>query len=118
MPFFSIVTPVYNPPADALLECIKSMKNQSFTDWEWCVVDDQSTDKHVQRILQRAMAKDSRIRVAIRETNGGIVEASQDALDMATGEFVGLLDHDDTLDPEALTKVASGLLTVVEELGK
>ena len=110
MPFFSIVTPVYNPPADALLECIKSMKNQSFTDWEWCVVDDQSTDKRVQKILSRAMAKDSRIRVARRATNGGIVEASQDGLDMATGEFVGLLDHDDALAPEALAKVAATLL--------
>ena len=110
MPFFSIVTPVYNPPADALLKCIESMRKQTFTDWEWCVVDDQSTDNHVQRILQRAMAKDSRIRVAIRETNGGIVEASQDALDMAAGEFVGLLDHDDALAPEALAKVAATLL--------
>jgi glycosyltransferase involved in cell wall biosynthesis len=110
MPFFSVVTPVYNPPVDALQECIKSMKNQTFTDWEWCVVDDQSTDKHVQSILQRAMAKDSRIRVALRSTNGGIVEASQDALDMAAGEFVGLLDHDDALDPEALAKVAATLL--------
>ena len=110
MPFFSIITPVYNPPAEALLECIKSMKNQSFTDWEWCVVDDQSTDKHVQKILHRAMARDSRIRVSRRATNGGIVEASKDALDLATGEFVGLLDHDDTLNPEALAKVAEALL--------
>ena len=110
MPFFSIVTPVYNPPADALLECIESMKNQSFTDWEWCVVDDRSTHKYVQTILQRAMASDSRIRVALRSTNGGIVDASQDGLDMATGEFVGLLDHDDTLDSEALAKVAATLL--------
>ena len=110
MPFFSIVTPVYNPPADALLECIKSMTNQSFTDWEWCVVDDQSTDKRVQKILSRAMAKDARIRVARRATNGGIVEASQDGLDMATGEFVGLLDHDDALAPEALARVAATLL--------
>lgn len=86
------------------------MKNQSFTDWEWCVVDDRSTHKYVQTILQRAMAGDSRIRVALRSTNGGIVDASQDGLDMATGEFVGLLDHDDTLDPEALAKVAATLL--------
>jgi len=110
MPFFSIVTPVYNPPADALLECIKSMTRQSFTDWEWCVVDDQSTNKYVQKILQKAMARDPRIRVALRATNGGIVDASQDALHMATGEFVGLLDHDDTLDPEALARVAETLL--------
>ena len=74
------------------------------------MVDDQSTDKHVQKILHRAMARDSRIRVSRRATNGGIVEASKDALDLATGEFVGLLDHDDTLNPEALAKVAEALL--------
>jgi len=47
MPKFSIVTPVYNPPAEALKACIASMKSQSFKDWEWCVVDDKSTQPHV-----------------------------------------------------------------------
>lgn len=111
MPKFSIVTPVYNPPAEALNACIASMKSQLFADWEWCLVDDKSTLPHVRKILDRAQAGDSRIRVMYRETNGGIVAASQDSLDMAVGEFIGLLDHDDALHANALKLVAKRLGT-------
>ena len=105
MPRFSIVTPVYNPPARALRACIKSVRTQNFADWEWCIVNDCSTEPHVRKILNRLAAKDSRVRVAHRTTNGGIVAASQDGLDMATGEFVALLDHDDVLAKRALKRV-------------
>jgi glycosyltransferase involved in cell wall biosynthesis len=105
MPRFSIVTPVYNPPAKALKACIKSVRKQNFDDWEWCIVNDCSTQPHVRKILNRLAAKDSRIRVAHRTTNGGIVAASQDGLDMATGEFVALLDHDDVIAKRALKRV-------------
>jgi len=111
MPKFSIVTPVYNPPAEALQACIASMKSQTFTDWEWCIVDDKSSAPHVSKILDKAQRGDARIRVAYREQNGGIVAASQDALDLATGEFIGLLDHDDALHATALQKVAARLDT-------
>ena len=105
MPRFSIVTPVYNPPAKALKACIKSVIQQNFDDWEWCIVNDCSTKPHVRKILNRLAAKDSRVRVAHRTTNGGIVAASQDGLDMATGEFVALLDHDDVIAKRALKRV-------------
>mgnify|MGYP000102830014 FL=1 len=105
MPRFSIVTPVYNPPAKALKACIKSVRKQNFDDWEWCIVNDCSTKPHVRKILNRLAAKDSRVRVAHRATNGGIVAASQDGLDMATGEFVALLDHDDVIAKRALKRV-------------
>ena len=105
MPRFSIVTPVYNPPAKALKACIKSVRKQNFDDWEWCIVNDCSTQPHVRKILNRLAAKDSRVRVAHRATNGGIVAASQDGLDMATGEFVALLDHDDVIAQRALKRV-------------
>jgi glycosyltransferase involved in cell wall biosynthesis len=105
MPRFSIVTPVYNPPAGALKACIKSVRKQNFDDWEWCIVNDCSTQPHVRKILNRLAAKDSRVRVAHRATNGGIVAASQDGLDMATGEFVALLDHDDVIAKRALKRV-------------
>lgn len=109
MPRFSIVTPVYDPPAKALKACIKSVRKQSFEDWEWCIVDDCSTKPHVKRILSRFAVKDSRIRVQHRSTNGGIVAASQDGLDMATGEFVALLDHDDVIAKRALKLVDAEL---------
>ena len=105
MPRFSIVTPVYNPPAKALKACIKSVRKQNFDDWEWCIVNDCSTQPHVRKILNRLAVKDSRVRVAHRTTNGGIVAASQDGLDMATGEFVALLDHDDVIAKRALKRV-------------
>ena len=105
MPRFSIVTPVYNPPAKALKACIKSVRKQNFDDWEWCIVNDCSTQPHVRKILNKLAAKDSRVRVAHRATNGGIVAASQDGLDMATGEFVALLDHDDVIAQRALKRV-------------
>lgn len=110
MPRFSIVTPVYNPPARALRECIKSVRKQSFEDWEWCIVNDCSTQPHVRRILNKFAAKDSRVRVTHRITNGGIVAASQDGIDMATGEFVALLDHDDVITKRALKRVNEELL--------
>ncbi len=102
---FSIVTPVYDPPADVLQAMLRSVADQSFVDWELCVVDDRSTQPHVRQILDEAAAGDSRMRVRYRETNGGIVAASNDALDMAEGEFVALLDHDDELHPDALRLV-------------
>ena len=111
MPRFSIVTPVYNPPARALKACIKSVRKQNFADWEWCIVNDHSTQPHVKRILNRLAARDSRVRVMHRVTNGGIVAASQDGLDMATGEFVALLDHDDVIAKRALKRIDEELRT-------
>lgn len=109
MPLFSIVTPVYNTPSDVLQWCIDSVLAQTNTAWEWCLVDDCSTTPQVRKVLAKAARKDARIRVAFRPTNGGIVAASQDALDMATGEFIALLDHDDVLHPDALKWVAERL---------
>jgi glycosyltransferase involved in cell wall biosynthesis len=106
MPIFSIVTPVYNTPIKALKSCIASVRKQTFADWEWCIVNDCSTQPKVGKLLDRLAAKDSRIRVMHRSSNGGIVAASQDGLDMATGDFIALLDHDDELNVYALEEVA------------
>ena len=111
MPRFSIVTPVYNPPPKALKACIKSVVKQNFPDWEWCLVNDCSPDPRIRKILDRWATKDSRIRVMHRTVNGGIVAASQDGLDMATGEFVALLDHDDKLAERALGVINKELNT-------
>lgn len=104
-PRFSIVTPVYDPPADVLVEMIDSVRAQSFTDWQLVLVDDCSPSPHVMPILRDAAASDSRIVVVERTDNGGIVAASNDGLAAATGEFIGLLDHDDTLVVDALRLV-------------
>lgn len=108
-PFFSVITPVFNPPLWALEECITSVLSQTFTDWEWCIADDASSDVRVTRRLQQLADSDSRIRLVIRDRNGGIVEASNSALELARGEFIALLDHDDSLTPNALDVIANHL---------
>ncbi|HEY8545287.1 MAG TPA: glycosyltransferase [Acidimicrobiales bacterium] len=105
MPRFSIVTPVYDPPADVLEAMLASVRAQTFTDWEHVLVDDASPSPHVQSILRKAAAADPRVKVQRRAENGGIVAASNDALALATGEFVALLDHDDELHRDALRLV-------------
>jgi len=107
VPLFSIVTPVYNPPIDAFESCIESVLAQTYTDWEWCLVDDSSTNPRVREIMERLARKDKRVRIAFRQTNGGIIAASQDALDRATGKFIALLDNDDELSLNALELTAN-----------
>jgi GT2 family glycosyltransferase len=108
-PRFSVLTPIYETPPAVLAAMLKSVERQSFGDWELCLVDDASTSAHVGEALAQAAARDPRIRLVERATNGGIVAASNDALAMARGEFVALLDHDDALHPDALALVAEAL---------
>jgi glycosyltransferase involved in cell wall biosynthesis len=107
---FSIVTPVYETPADVLWLAIESVLAQTFGDWELCLVDDCSPSARVRELLDECAAMDPRVRVEHRAENGGIVHASNTALAMATGEFVALLDHDDRLHPDALALVDEALV--------
>jgi glycosyltransferase involved in cell wall biosynthesis len=108
-PRFSVVTPVYETPEALLLAAIDSVERQTWGDWELVLADDGSIAPHVHRILDEAAARDPRIRVIRRPANGGIVAASNDALDAARGEFVALFDHDDELHPDALARVAAAI---------
>ncbi|WP_236676805.1 glycosyltransferase family 2 protein [Aquariibacter lacus] len=108
-PRFSIVTPTYNTPPELLQACIDSVRAQHYPHWELCLADDASPDPRVRALLQAAAAAEPRIRLVLRERNGHIVEASNSALARAGGDFVVLLDHDDTLAPQALQSVARAL---------
>jgi glycosyltransferase involved in cell wall biosynthesis len=104
-PLISIITPVYNTPLRVLKECIESVQAQSYRNWELCLVDDKSPNPECRELIKRYADRDSRIRYSFRDNNGGIVAASNDALSLAKGEFVGLLDHDDVLEPDAIEQV-------------
>ena len=104
-PRYSIVTPVYAPPRAAFESCVASVLAQTSSDWQWCLVDDASPDPWVAARLAELQASDPRIETYRRPRNGGIVAASNDALAMARGEFVVLLDHDDELSHDALAEV-------------
>jgi GT2 family glycosyltransferase len=101
-PLFSIVTPVYEPPLDVLEQTIESVLAQTFTDWEWVLVDDCSPSDEVRDLLHHYADRDPRIKVVEREVNGHIVAASNDAIRAAIGQFLVFLDHDDLLTTDAL----------------
>lgn len=109
MPLFSVITPVYNTPAKEFREMVQSVIDQSFTDWELILVNDNSPASHVVAELSWATETDDRVRVIHRATNGGISAASNDAVDAAQGTFLVLLDHDDTLTPDALELIAEAI---------
>jgi O-antigen biosynthesis protein len=109
MPLISIITPVYDTPEPVLRAMVDSVRSQSFTDWELCLVDDCSPSSRPREVLAEYAAQDPRIRVETRTENGGIVAASNDALAMARGEFVSFLDHDDELYPGALERTVEAL---------
>ncbi|MBY0512472.1 MAG: glycosyltransferase, partial [Gemmataceae bacterium] len=107
-PTFSILVPVYNVAPRWLHEAIESVRAQIYPHWELCLADDKSTDPELVRYLNR-LPPDPRIGLARRATNGHICNATNAAADLATGEFVCLLDHDDALAPHALFAVAERL---------
>lgn len=105
----SIVMPTYNSPISWLKEAISSVENQLYPHWELCISDDCSTSKATLDELQTYSTRDPRIKIVFRSQNGGIVAASNSAIDLATGEFIAFLDHDDKLSKDALFWIAEEL---------
>ncbi len=108
-PKISIVVPVYNPPRPFLEAMIESVHNQTYANWELCLADGASTAEYVRPVLEQAAASDPRIRVEFLPANAGIVGNSNAAAARATGDYLGLLDHDDLLAPYALHEVVAAL---------
>jgi GT2 family glycosyltransferase len=108
-PLISFVTPVYNTPEPYLRAMIESVIRQTYPRWELCLADDASTAPHVRPVLEEYRARDPRIKVVLRDSNGHISAASNSALGLATGDFVALVDHDDEIPPDALYWVVKEL---------
>jgi GT2 family glycosyltransferase len=105
-PLLSIVVPVYRPALWYFRECVRSVVEQTYRNWELCLCDDGSKDPELTEALRQFAADDPRIKALSLEPNGGISAATNRALESAGGEFIVLLDHDDALDPEALSEMA------------
>lgn len=103
-PKISIIMPVYNVEKIWLEKAIQSVFNQLYENWELCVVDDGSSEKQVRETLLK-YGKNEKVKIKFLEENRGISEASNQALSLASGEWVGFLDHDDELSPDALYEV-------------
>jgi O-antigen biosynthesis protein len=101
-PLVSIVMPVHNPELAWLDQALGSVQSQIYTRWELCIADDASSDPAVRTALEKWVKADKRIKVIFRSQNGHISAASNSALNLAQGEWVALLDHDDVLAKDAL----------------
>ena len=101
---FSIIVPVFNTPESYLREMIESVLNQSYEKLELCIADGSTMDKPWE-IIKEYQQKDSRIKYKKLQENKGISENTNEALNLASGEFVALFDHDDVLELDVLFQV-------------
>lgn len=106
LPKISLITPVYNTDEALFDEMVDSVIGQIYGNWELCLVDDASPSAHVKPMLERAAARDGRIKVRHLAVNRGISVATNAGVDIATGEFVAFLDHDDLITPDCLGEFA------------
>lgn len=105
----SILVPVYNTPADVLDATIQSVLTQTYPNWELCICDDCSTLQETLDVLEAYKGVDWRIKIIRAPTNLNIARATNLCAEMAAGEFLGFLDHDDVLEPDALAGVAEAV---------
>lgn len=105
-PKFSILMPVYNTPPNYLITSIESVRAQIYNNWELCISDNASTDEEIRELLKKYADSDPRIKVAFRESNGGISTNSNNALALAEGDYVAYLDSDDEITEGCLLRYA------------
>lgn len=108
-PLISVAVPAFRTPETFLIQMMESLLAQTYSNWELCIANGSPEDTVMKGILEEYMKKDSRIRVSELTENKGIAGNTNAALEMAEGEFVGLLDHDDLLAPNALYEVVKAL---------
>ena len=108
-PTFSVLLPTFESDPKWLQEAVESVKKQVYPHWQLCIADDASTSTAVHDMLDD-LARDPRVTIVRRLQNGHISKASNDALSLATGDYVVLLDHDDALAPLALLLCATAVV--------
>ena len=101
-PLFSILVPIYNTDPEYLIAMIRSVQNQIYPHWQLCLVDDCSPKSYLRGILEHEASQDERISIQLNDVNQGIALTTNDALALAKGDYVALLDHDDELSIDAL----------------
>lgn len=108
-PLISILVPVYNTPEEFLKQMIQSVRKQTYGKWELCIANANPANETVAEILRISSTKDERIKVKDVPENEGIAQNTNAALAIATGDYIGLLDHDDLLTPDALYEVVKAI---------
>ena len=108
-PKISIVVPTYNTPKTFLIEMIESVINQTYSNWELCIADGASKDSEVLSTLSEYEKKDARVKVIYLKENYKISGNTNEALKLATGDYVALFDHDDLITRNALYEVVKAI---------
>lgn len=108
-PLISFIVPTYNVSKPLLKECLDSLLNQSYDNFEICISDDHSTLEETIEVLKEYEQKYDQIHVTYRKKNGHISEASNTAISLAKGEFIALIDNDDTIEKDSLYYVVEAL---------
>ena len=99
--------PVYNPDDRYFKQTLNSIKNQTYENWQLCIGDAGNNKKN--KILEEIFGNDDRVKYLDIPVNYGISGNSNKALELATGEYIGLMDHDDILTSDALFMIVSKL---------
>ena len=107
-PLISFLIPVFNVKGEYLSRCLDSILEQEYDNFEICVVDDASTLKDTKETLEK-YKDNKKIKIKYRNNNGHISRATNDALEMAKGEYVALMDNDDIISKNALYEVVKAL---------
>ena len=107
---FSILTPLYNTDKKYLEELFHSLENQTYKNWELCLADGSDEEhQNVKAVCEKWMKRDKRIKYTKLLENKGISENTNACIDLATGDYFGLLDHDDVLHESALFEMAKAI---------
>ena len=106
-PLISFVMPVYRPPPEVLRAALDSVLAQTYDRWELCVADASAEVPEIRQLLESYTERDGRIRLRFLDENLGITGNGNAAIEMATGEYIAILDHDDVLAPNMLFEVVS-----------
>lgn len=104
-PLFSIVVPTYCTPQRYLIEMLNSVLDQTYQNWELCIADASPEDSDTRKVLSSYESKDKRIHILYLTDNKGISDNTNQALALSSGEWIGLLDHDDILAPDCLYEI-------------
>lgn len=107
--FFSVIVPTYEPPLEFLSAALDSVLGQTHAGFELCIADDASADPGVAALLEDYAARDARVRYVTRPERGGIAANTNSALELALGDYVVFLDHDDLLHRDALASLAAAI---------
>lgn len=108
-PLISILVPVFNVAEKFLIELLDSVLTQTYPNWELCIANASVEKRKLNQILSEYQKKDDRIRLVELKGNFGISNNTNALLEVARGDYVALLDHDDRLAPFALYEIVKML---------